>query len=63
MRRYKWLKNIKKYGIKKGMIVEWNKLEQCYTTNKLAWFSTPLLSKEEVNDLFKMGYLAKEIKN
>lgn len=40
-------------GVKKNMIFEWDKEEQCYTTKQLPWFLTPLIDRIQMNRLLK----------
>jgi len=41
----KWelLKDIPNNAAKKGMIFEWNPVEDAYTTKDLPWFLTPII--------------------
>ncbi len=51
--KYILLKDIQEYGLKKGMIFKWNKVEHCYTTESLPWFGTPLIEQEQLNQMIK----------
>ena len=47
--------------IKRGMIFEWDELENCYTTKEMPWFLTPLIEKSEMKQRIKLGQFKKLI--
>ena len=62
--KYKLLKDGE--GAKAGMIFEWNKLENAYTTKEMSWITTPMIDRYDMQRYLKIKLfkkLGKKIKN
>jgi hypothetical protein len=47
-RKYKLNKDIKSYSLKKGMVFEWDEMENAFITKSLPWFLTPMVTRSQM---------------
>jgi len=46
--RYEITVNIPAYSLKKGMVFEWDDMEQAFVTRSLPWYLTPMITRSQM---------------